>query len=158
MTVTDSQRTDFYKSLSGYGYADVEEAIEKFDDVGLYAKDLAYAVREFAESTDAPIDKIDVFYVAYDHILKTARNKLGEILGYDIINNIIGSLGFYYDSYTDTSDKLQKAIEQLEEELKNVGQEQIEELLEDNFVKVFLEDIYVDISEIRKTEKLEVEN
>ena len=110
MPVTDSQRMDFYKSLSGYGYADVEEAIEKFDDVGLYAKDLAYAVREFAESTGTPIDKIDVFYVAYDHILKTARNKLGEILGYDIINNIIGSVGFYYDSYTDTSDKLQKCV------------------------------------------------
>ena len=158
MPVTDSQRMDFYKSLSGYGYADVEKAIEKFNDVGLYAKDLAYAVREFVESTDAPIDKIDVYYVAYDHILKTARNKLGEILGFDIANNIIDGLGFYtYGNYIDTSDKLQKAIDQLEEKLKNAGQEQIEELLEDNFVKVFLEDINVDINEIRKTEKLEVE-
>ena len=160
MPVTDSQITDFYNSLSGYGYADVETAIEKFDDVGLYAEDLAYAVREFVDSTGRELDKIDICYVAFEHILQMARNKISEIIDFDIANDIIDGTEFYtYGNYMCTSyDYSQEATDQLEENLRDASPEQIEELLEDNFVKVFLEDIHVDISEIRETEKLEVEN
>ena len=100
MVVTDRDIADFHSSLTDYGYADVETAIEKFKEVKLYASDLAEQVREFHESTGVEIDKIDVCYVAYDHILQMARNRIDEILSFDICNDIKDGTEFYtYGNY-----------------------------------------------------------
>jgi len=154
MTVTDSQIAEFHNALTSYGYADVKTAIEKFDEVGLSAQELSDEVREFAESTGTSIDKIDVCYVAYDHILQMARNKLDEILDFDISNDIKDGTEFYTaGNYMCTSyDYSEEAKEQLEEKLKNTSQGQMEDLLEDKFIKVFLEDVEIDIAEIQKEE------
>ena len=155
MTVTDSQVAEFHSSLMVYyGYTDVETAIEKFAKVKLSAGDLADVVRECADFTGTALDKIDVCYVAYDHILQTARNKLDEIIHFDICNDIKGGTEFYTaGSHMGTSfDYSQGAVDQLEERLRDAGPEKIEELLENDFVKVFLEDVDIDIKEIRKQE------
>ena len=151
---SDEQIKEFHSSLSGYGYADVETAIEKFDEVKLLASELADAVREFADSTGTELDKIDVCYVAFDHILQMARNKISEIIDFDIANDIIGGTEFYtYGNYMCTSfDYSKEATDQLEEKLRDASPEEIEELLEDNFVKVLLQDVKIDIKEIRKQE------
>lgn len=154
MSVTDSQIAEFHNSLTNYGYADVKTAIEKFQEAGLSASDLADEVREFAYSTGSPIEKIDVCYVAYDHILQMARNKLDEIICFDIVNDIKGGTEFYTaGNYMCTSyDYSEEATEQLEEKLKDADNSQIEELLEDIFVKVFLDNVDIDINEIQKVE------
>ncbi len=95
MSVTDSQIAEFHESLTDYGSMDVQTTIEKFQQVKLSAQELADAAREYAESTDMPMSEIDVCYVAYDHILQTARNKLDDILGFDICNDIKGGTAFY---------------------------------------------------------------
>ena len=61
MTITDSQLVDFHSSLIEYGYADVETAIEKFREAGLFSSDLADEVRGYADSTGTALDKIDVY-------------------------------------------------------------------------------------------------
>ncbi len=152
MTITDSQIADFHNSLSNYGYMDVNTAIEKFQQVKLVGSDLADEVRDYAESTGTQMDKVDVCYVAYDHILQMARNKLSEVLDFDIVNDIEDGAEFYtYGNDMCTSfDYSEEAIEQLTQKLKNTTPEQLEECLKDVFVKVFLEDVEIDMDEIQK--------
>ena len=162
MVVTDSEIADFHRSMSEYGYSDVKTAIKKFQEVEMSPNDLADAVREFHEDTGIPIKDVDVCYVAFDHILRMARSKIDEVLDFDICNDIKDSEGFYTaGNFMCTSfDYPQEATDQLEEKLKDAETEEIEELLDDIFVKVFLEDVEINIEEIRKTgsEKQEVVN
>lgn len=161
MVVTDSEMADFHTSLCEY-YFDVKTAIKKFQEVKMSSSDLAEKVRECHESTGTPIHKIDVCYVAYDHILQMARNKIDEILDFDICDDIKDGTGFYTceSSICTSFDSLQEVKDQLKEKLKDVGTEQIKKLLDDIFVKVFLKDVNINIKEIRKTgsEKQEVVN
>ncbi len=154
MPVTDYQIFSFYESLSDYGYIDVKTAIEKFQEVDITATDLAYEVREYCESTETPLDEVDVCYVAYDHILQMARNKINEILNFDICNDIKDGTAFYtYGNYMCTSfDYSEEATEQLEEKLEDADKSQIGQLFDDIFVKVFLEDVGIDTKEIQKVE------
>ena len=159
---SDYQITEFYSSLTEYGYSDVDTAIEKFQEAGMSASDLAEKVRECHEYNGIPIQDIDVCYVAYDHILQTARNKIDEILDFDICDDIKDGTGFYTaGNFMCTSfDYSQEVKDQLKEKLKDAETEQIKKLLDDIFVKVFLEDVEINIEEIRKTgsEKQEVAN
>ncbi len=146
--VTDSQVVEFYSRLSNYGYSDIVIAIKKFDEVGLETFDLTDIVREYIASTGITIDEIDVCHVAYGHILQTARNKLNEVLHFDIIDDIKGGYEEFniLGSHTNTSyDYSDEAKDQLESKLKSAEQEQIVELLEDKLVRVFLEDVDIDI-------------
>ena len=154
MPISDYELADFYSSLTEYGSSDVETAIEKFKEVKLSSRDLAEQIREFAESTGSELDGLDICYVAYDHILQMARNKISEILDFDICNDIKGGTEFYTaGNYMCTSfDYSQEAQEQLEETLREAESEAIEKLLEDDFVRVFLEDVEIDIKEIQKVE------
>ena len=162
MVVTDSDIADFHRSMSEYEYSDVKTAIKKFQEVEMDPNDLADAVREFHEDTGIPIKDVDVCNVAFDHILQMARIKIDKVLYFDIRNDIKDSEGFYTaGNFMRTSfDCSQEATDQLEEKLKDAVTEQIEELLDDIFVKVFLEDVEINIEEIRKTgsEKQEVVN
>ena len=134
---------DFHSSLTNYEYADVKTAIEKFEEVGMSTSDLVDKVREFNLSTETSIHKIDVCYVAYDHILYMARSKIDEILDFDICDVIKVGAGFYLcgDHRRISFGYSQDVKDQLEEELKDAGTEQIEELLDDISVKVFLKDV-----------------
>lgn len=159
MTVDDYEIAEFHNTLTGYGSADVETAIEKFKDVNLSASELADQVREYADSTGTSLSRIDVCYVAYNHILQMARNEISDILGFDICNDIKDGTEFYTsgNAMCTSFDYSSEAQEQLEAVLKKADQESIEELLENDFVRVFLEDVDIDINDIQKTASEEVE-
>jgi len=119
------------------------------------ASDLADKVKGYAESTGTEISEIDVCYVAYDHILQMARNEIGRVLSFDICNDMKGDAEIYVrgnamgTSYGYSSE----AIERLTNILEKSSKEQFEELLESQLVKVFLEDVNIDIDGIWKSEK-----
>lgn len=143
----DYQTSRFLNGLTDYGHADVATAVEAFMEVDKDGSDLADEVREFAESTGTDLNKIDVCYVAYDYILQQARNKIDEVLSFDIVNDIKGGTEFYvYGNYICTSfDYSSEATEQLEEKLKEATQEQLDELKDDLFVKFFLDGVDVEL-------------
>ena len=154
----DYETNQFYQSLTDWGSMDVETALEKAQEVGINGSELADLVRELLSDTGIELSKIDVCYVIYDHILQQARNKIDEVLNFDICNDMKGETQFYtYGNAMCTSfDYSSEAQEQLQEKIKNATREQKDELLEDVFVKVFLNDVDVKIpksrEELRKNE------
>ncbi len=152
------KQLEFYSSSSGNQYADVETAIEMFAEVRLSPRDLAYQVKEFADSTGTKLEDVDACYVAYDHILQMARDKIIKVLDFDIVNDITDGTEFYTcGSGMDTSfDYSQKAKDQLVKELINEDVElcEVGKVLRDDFVKVFLEYVDIDTTDIRMHRRL----
>lgn len=137
----------FLEGLTDYGSSDIATAVETFLKVGLNGSELADQIREFSEDTGSPLDKIDICYVACDYILQMARNKISEVIDFDIVNDIKGGTEFYTSgNYMCTSfDYSSEAKEQLIEKLKESTQDQLEELKEDVFVMYLLESTEIDM-------------
>ena len=141
--ITNNDELDFYRKLSSFGYADLNTALEKFRSVGLFGDDLANQVQEFSENSETNITDIDICAVAFDHILQIAKNKIEEVLNFDMENDV----EFYvYSNYMCTEiiyepedqQKLQKVID-------NATQKQKQELVNNNFVIEFLNDVNIEI-------------
>jgi len=144
--VVEREFDDFTSSVTDYGSADISTAVEKFREVGLRGKELADEVREFSDSTGTPLEDIDIVYVAYDHILQMARNKISEVLNYDFLNDFTGGGTEFYvaGNYMATSyDYSEEAVDELREKIKEASKIQLQELSDDVFVKSFLSDVEV---------------
>lgn len=92
------------------------------------------------------ITDVDICYIAYDHVLQMARNKISEVLDYDFMNDGPGidTCGNYCcTSY----DYTEEAINELREKLKEATEEQKEELKENKFVMQFFREIDIDVLE-----------
>ena len=146
-TITKEQSNrefdEFTNSITDFGSGDIATAVEKFHEVGLNGRELADEVREFSDSTGTPINDIDVVAVAFDFILQNARNKIDEVLDFDIVNDIEDGTEFYVaGNFMATSyDFSEEAVDQLRNELKKASKTQLNELSDDIFVKSFLRDI-----------------
>jgi len=122
--ITDSDVSDFYQNISNWGSQDIVRAIEIYKEVGSTAEDLAEEIKEFSDSCETPLEKIDICYVAYDSILQQARNKIREVLDFDFMNdgadiNIYGNyLCTSYDYTQENQDKLKEVLEKATDEQK----------------------------------------
>lgn len=143
----DAQTANFgYQMLNNalnWGYGDVGNAIDKANEVDLTAKELSDIIMEFHDDTETPYEDIDINYVIYDHILQMARNKIDEVLKFDIVNDIEGDTEFYTagNYLATTYDYSQKAKDQLEERFEMATPIQISKLKNDVFVRSFLTNI-----------------
>lgn len=143
--VTDNDRLDFYSSLSGWGYMDVERAIEVYREAGLNVDELSSEILEFSYSCGVGLDKIDPVYVAYDSILQKVRNKIDDLIGFDFLNDgaeIDTISNFMCTSYDYSEENRNK----LKEKLEGMNEEQKEEMRNDKVVMWFLGQIELEDS------------
>jgi hypothetical protein len=159
MSATDCDTAEILASLTGNGVFDLQTAIEKFQEVGLSPLALTDKVKEFASYTESGLIDIDVCCMAYEHILEMADEKISSIVGFDICDDIETGGEFYVaGNYMSTSfDYSEEAQKQLEETLQKASLEDIRKLSEDNFVRVFLKDVEIDIKEILQNKESEME-
>ena len=146
--------SDFNASILPYGYLDVKAGIEHFLRYDKTGDDLAEAVQQFSEDTNTPLKDIDVTYVAYDVVLQEARNEIDNLIGFDICNDA----NFYtYGNFCCTSyDNSEHDKEKLIEAIAEAEQGKREELLSNEMIKKFLEDIDINQEDIsQKIKELE---
>lgn len=144
----DREISRFNRSITDFGSGDIASAVEKGDELGLDGNEVADLAREFADDTGTDLNDVDVVAQVYDHELQMARNKIDEVLGYDFINDFEGDGTEFYTAgnfMATTFDYSQNAHDQLEKKIKGATPEQRKQLLDDIFVKVFLEDVDIDI-------------
>ena len=144
----DREISRFNRSITDFGSGDIASAVEKGDELGLDGNEVADLSREFADETGTDLNDVDVVAQVYDHELQMARNKIDEVLGYDFINDFEGDGTEFYTAgnfLATTFDYSQNAHDQLEKKIKGATPEQRKQLLDDIFVKVFLEDVDIDI-------------
>lgn len=144
----DREISRFNRSITDFGSGDIASAVEKGDELGLDGNEVADISRQFADETGTDLNDVDVVAQVYDHELQMARNKIDEVLGYDFINDFEGDGTEFYTAgnfLATTFDYSQNAHDQLEKKIKGATPEQRKQLLDDIFVKVFLEDVDIDI-------------
>ena len=137
----------FLNGINEFGSGDIANAVSKANELNISGRELSDLVRSFADDTDTPLEDVDINYVIYDHELQTARNKIDSVLGYDFLNDFSGSTEFYTaGNYMATSfDYSEDAVAELQEKINEATGEQKDELEDDIFVKIFLEDVQVEI-------------
>ena len=109
---------------------------------------MADLVRDWSEETGTDMDDLDIVAIVYEHELQMARNKIDSVLGYDFLNDTEhGGTEFYVaGNYMATSfDYSKEAVSDLQEKINEATGEQKDELEDDIFVKIFLEDVEVGI-------------
>lgn len=134
--------------LTDWGSADIQTAVEKAMEVNMNGNDLADLVREFATDTATQLADIDICYVIYDHILQMARNEIDNSTGFDISND--ADFYTYGNAMCTSYDYSQESQEKLIEELSKLDDAELEQLLENEHVKVFLEDVEITKDDIIK--------
>ena len=145
--ITESEIDSFNHSISNFGSGDITTAIEKGRELNLWGSDVADLVRDWSEETGTDMDDLDIVAIVYEHELQMARNKIDSVLGYDFLNDFSGDTGFYVaGNYMATSfDYSEGAVTDLQEKINEATGEQKDELEDDIFVKIFLEDVEVEI-------------
>jgi hypothetical protein len=145
--IVERETADFYAAVLPYGSADVRAAVRFFVDARLGGDALADAVTEFVDGTDSKLADVDVCYIAYDHVLQMARNKISEVLNYDFCNDGPG-IDVYGNYMCTQYDYSEEAKDELIEKLKEADEEQKEEMRDDNMVIAFLREMDIDILKV----------
>ena len=141
--VKDRDILDFFWNVSPYPYGDTTTAIKKFRTVGLYGDDLADLVMGFCENTDTKLEGADVCAVAFDHILQKAREKIIEVLDFDIQEDVDFSVeGNHMYTSIGHNDSDRKELDDL---IQGASRGQKEKLANDKFVLEFLNDVEIKI-------------
>ena len=141
----DRETNYFLKGVSSYGSADLDAAIRKMLVLGEYGSDLTDLVNQQANDLDVDIKDVDVVGVVFDHMVQEARNKIDEILDFDIMNDI--EVIIYYDLMCSSIELGDEDKKLLEEKFKEATQEQLDELKDNAYVKEFLDDVDIKLPE-----------
>ena len=134
----------FCCSMVEYGGLDIQFALNYLEKVQEFPSDLlAEEVKQFSEDTEIPLNSVDVGYVAVSYVFQNARNKIEEVLGMDIENE----LSFYaYGNYCNSSiDRSDEDLEKLQNKYNKATEKQKQDLREDKFFIVFAEDVGLEI-------------
>lgn len=140
---------DFCYKCCPFGSIDVRHAIEFALSVGLNSDDLYELCEDFTEETNSKFKDLDVCYIIYEHVLQMARNEIGRLINFDFLND--GTEGEIYTAgnYCATSyDYPEEAKEELKDKILESDKENIAELLEDDFVNKFLDELGI-LTEIK---------
>ena len=137
----DGEIADFNANILPYGYLDVKAGIEHFLRYDKTGYDLAEAVERFSEDTNTLLKDVDVTYVAYDVVLQEVRNEISSLIDFDICNDadFFTYGNFYCTSYDYTEQDKNSLITAITE----AEQEKRTELLTNEIVKKFLEDVEI---------------
>lgn len=149
--------SDFNANILPYGYLDVKAGIQHFIEYGKSGYQLAQAVEEFCEDTATPLKDVDVAFVAYDVVLQEVRNEISDLIGFDICNDA----NFYtYGNYCCTNyDYSEEDKEKLISAITEAEQGKREELLNNEKIKLFLDEVEISKEDINEeTKKLNEDN
>lgn len=122
-----------------WGSLDIRAALKALIQVGEGRGELIELIEDAKKEYALDYDKLDINDLVYNHILQEARSKIYETLKFDIQNDA----DFYvsanacctsYDYNTESMRALTNAISEATDK-------QIDELLEDDYVKFFFENI-----------------
>jgi len=130
---------EFQESCCPFGYLDIKAAISFLGEYGYDADTLMEQVEEYTEQTDVKFNDVDICGVAYNYIMQNVREKIKNIIGFDIQNDAYFEVSSNYmctsfDVGEEDKDKLAAAI-------KKAGQDKLKELVEDEEIKQFFEEI-----------------
>ena len=141
----------FLANVTPWGSIDINAAISQFVDYNKSGDDLAEEIREYQDATGInKLKDIDPCYVAWDSILQEARNVIDENIGFDICNDIKGDTEFHtYGNFCCTSyDYSEEAKEQLIEAIATADPDDRNNLLEEELVVKWLEEVEIDMEDI----------
>ena len=153
-------REDFLGDLLPWGNADIDAALQQFQDAGLKGDKLATQVKEYLEETDSQLKDVDICYIAYDYVLQIARNLIRDSLGFDICNDVENGTEFYtygnskctdYDYSDGALEQLQSVIDDGITDMADLVM--FKEMLDENkALSLFLRQVGVKIPKTVKTE------
>jgi hypothetical protein len=144
---------NFKEMCCPYGHLDIKYAIELFSRIGKDEEKLLDEIECFCEDTGSKFSGIDVCYTALDYIFQMARNKIDDILRFDICNDSKSNIDVF-QNYIDTQftgdfENLQnELIEKINEKSNgDIEKKQniIKNLLENDCIKVLLEDCEINL-------------
>lgn len=131
---------DFAWRFCSWGYADIKAALNVWQNAGLGRDELVEELEEWMNSTGmTDLTKIDVCYVAYDGVLQRVRNLICEATEFDLQNDAgFEAYGNYMcSSFEQSEDDRAKLLDVL----KKMPSDKREELLQQEIVKFYLEEI-----------------
>ena len=131
---------EFMASFCNWGFRDVKRALAIAKECGLDTEDAVEVIEDFVESTCCKdFSKLDVCWIILDHCFQMARNEIDNVLEIDLCND----LGFdTYSNYMCSSiDYSEEHNEELLNAFKEASRENIELLLENDFVLWFLDEV-----------------
>ena len=131
---------EFMASFCSWGFRDISRALEIAEECDLDTDEAVEIIEEFIDSICCKdVSSLDVCWIVLDHCFQMARNEIQNVLDIDLSND----LGFdTYSNYMCSSvDYREESIEELENKLKEADSYQIKELLENDFVLWFLDEV-----------------
>ena len=140
--IIEMQKEDFLSTMMPWGSSDLWTALEIMHDVDMDGSELADLVTEFMESTDSSLDQTDVCYIALDHVLQQARNKIDEVLDFDACND--ANFYVYGNAMCSSIDHSEEDTEKLQAKINEADADEIEDLKDDKLVTYFLKEVSVD--------------
>ena len=92
---------------------------------------------------------IDPVYCILDHILQMARNEINDVLDYDFLNDLTCGKEIYTHGNSMCSIYIasDEAMRELIEKLNAASSEQLRQLQDNSFVRYFLKQVEIDITE-----------
>jgi len=145
--ILDREYNDFLYNMTDYGSADLYEAIKTANQVGISGKELADLVRNFCDDTQTELAKADVCYIIYEHILNSARNEIEQKTKFDISNDANFST---YANYMCTSFECDDDdVELLKTALEKLEKDDLDDLLSDDNVKFFMDEIGLELPGVK---------
>ncbi len=143
---TDNEIKYFESSCCPMGWRDIQMAINlakqygKEDPSGWLKENLD----NYIDSTEAKLEDCDIGYIAYDAILQEVRNEIIEIIEFDICNDA----NFYtHGNYMCSSiDHSEQDTEKLTEVIQHSDASKQREILENEVIKEFLDEIGIEIN------------
>ena len=146
-----SKIADFDREISKFSYCEIEAAINKFARAGLTPTNLGEEAKEHCRAYHVDAHKTDICYFAWDYILQQARNKIYDILKFDMSANNGGSITTIGNSVNCSYKYVTESMNKFKETLREASVEQIKEIKADKYVKIVFEDIGIDIEKIRES-------
>ncbi len=134
----ETETKDFFYELLTWGSLDISHAIGKFLDYGKSGKDLAESIDNNCAQNWCQLEDIDPCFVAYDSILQEARNKIFEVLNFDICNDTNFSVDGNYSCTT--WDISENDLQKLQKVISAASSEEKQDILSDIVTKKFLEE------------------
>ena len=153
MEVAREQVEELQGYFCPFGFLDLKAAIEHGQAVSLSPSDIYDLIDEARECMGftqfASFDNMDPVYCILDHILQMARNEIDDVLGYDFQNHFRGDTEFYTDGnfMCSSYDFSEAAKDDLTGKLDDASSEKLCQLRNNRFVRYFLEQVEIDISE-----------
>ena len=146
--VEEIKANNCFKAMPHLKHKDVKYSAHKLTEAGLSLTNVR-EVKEYLDSKNQGYAYIDIHQIAWSHILEQAGKRINQILKFDMLSDsCVGVIGIAGNSANTSFGCSIAAKEQLEKKIQEANIQQIEELMCDKCVSVFLKDVNINIKKI----------